>query len=146
MVNVFDVADYFLAKTTLEEDELMSNLKLQKLLYYIQGFHLALFDNPIFDDEIEAWRHGPVTPTIYHAFKSNGSNPILCDECNKDFEVLFSPEQRELLDEVYDVFGQYSAWRLRDMTHEEPTWIMHEADASVIPKEEIKEYFLTRVA
>lgn len=146
MADVKDVADYFLSKTKFADDAMMTNLKLQKLLYYIQGFHLALFEIPIFEDDIEAWRHGPVAPIIYHNFKSNGSNPIIYEECNKDFSLLFTPLQIELLDEVYDVFGQYSAWKLRDMTHEEPTWIMHESDASVIPKNEMKEYFKTRVA
>lgn len=146
MTDVRDVADYFLSKTMFEEEATMSNLKLQKLLYYIQGFHLALYDVPIFDNDIEAWRHGPVIPSIYHAFKSNGSNPIPCEECDKEFDKLFTPEQIELLDEVYDVLGQYSAWRLREMTHEEPTWLGHESDAGIIPKEEISEYFKTRVA
>ena len=146
MANVRDVADYFLSKTVFADEAMMSNLKLQKLLYYIQGFHLALFDTPIFEDAIEAWRHGPVTPIIYHTFKSNGSNPIPCEDSDKNFNELFRPEQIELLDEVYDVFGQYSAWKLREMTHEEPTWIMHESDATIIPQDEMKEYFKTRIA
>ena len=48
--------------------ELMSNLKLQKMLYYEQGFHLAKFNTPLFDEEIEAWMYGPVVPAVYNHF------------------------------------------------------------------------------
>ena len=44
--------------------ELVSNLKLQKLLYYVQGFHLAVFGEPLFEEEIEAWMYGPVVPSV----------------------------------------------------------------------------------
>ncbi len=44
------------------EGELMSNMKLQKMLYYQQGFHIAYFNTPLFDEDIEAWMYGPVVP------------------------------------------------------------------------------------
>jgi uncharacterized phage-associated protein len=146
MVNAKDVADYFLAKTKNDDDEKITNLKLQKLLYYAQGFHLALFNEELYPENIEAWTHGPVCPEIYHEFKKYGSNIIPCDDCEKDFDKIFSKEQMELLDEVYDVFGQFSAWKLRDMTHEEPTWINNKDSASEITKKEMEEYFKTRIA
>ena len=45
--------------------ELMTNMKLQKMLYYQQGFHLAYFGTPLFDKDIEAWMFGPVVPSVY---------------------------------------------------------------------------------
>jgi uncharacterized phage-associated protein len=138
------ISKYFLWKSSNEEDTGISNLKLQKLLYYSQGFHLAIFGERLFDDEIYAWQHGPVCPDIYHLYKVNVSNVIpYTDSVN--FEDYLSDEQIEFLDEVYDEFGQFSAWRLRNMTHDESTWINHEHDASIIPQDELKEYFLTRV-
>jgi len=145
MVNANDIANYFLAKT-IDEDSKITNLKLQKLLYYAQGLHLALFDKELFSEEIEAWQHGPVCVDIYHDYKQYGSNIIPCNDCEKDFSKILSKEQIEFLDEIYDVFGQFSAWKLRDMTHEEPTWINNKDIASVISKDEMKEYFKTRVA
>ncbi|MCK4504327.1 MAG: DUF4065 domain-containing protein [Candidatus Aegiribacteria sp.] len=52
----------------------------------------------------------------------------------------------DLIQEVFEVFGQFSAWKLRCMTHSEPPWSNHSSNAEVIPLEEIKEYFKTRLA
>ena len=57
-------------------EEFMTNMKLQKMLYYQQGFHLAYFGEPLFDEEIEAWMYGPVVPSVYDEYKSNGKNGI----------------------------------------------------------------------
>lgn len=146
MANVSNVANYFLSKTIDEEDSKITNLKLQKLLYYAQGFHLALFDDELYNEVIEAWMHGPVCPEAYQLFKQYGANIIPCDECDENFDEIFSKDQIELLDEVYDIFGQFSGWKLRDMTHEEPTWINNKDSANEISKDEMKEYFKTRVA
>jgi uncharacterized phage-associated protein len=100
--------------------ELISNLKLQKLLYYAQGFHLALFGVPLFSDRIKAWRYGPVVPDVWHRYKEADWGPI---EKPADFDFgRYDPQTRELLDEVNRVYGQFSAAKLRDMTHEEPPW------------------------
>jgi uncharacterized phage-associated protein len=115
-----DVARYFLAKADPEVGDIISNLKLQKLCYYAQGFHLALFGRPLFEERIEAWQHGPVVPDLYHAYKGYAAGAI---PAPTDLDMgLYTAEQRELLDEVYSVYGQYSAWKLRNMTHEEPPW------------------------
>lgn len=145
MVTARNIADYFLSKTIDQEDAKITNLKLQKLLYYAQGFHLALFEDQLFDEKIEAWMHGPVCVDIYHQFKEHGANIIPCDNCEKDFEKVLNSDQIELLDEIYDVFGQYSGWKLRDMTHEEPTWINNKDFAAEITKGEMLEYFKTRI-
>jgi uncharacterized phage-associated protein len=140
----YDVARYFIALGTGSEDEGMSNMKLQKLIYYAQGYHLAIHDTPFFNEPIEAWMHGPVCPDVYRKYKGNGSAPINAP-CEDDFASIFSAEQIELLNEVYFVFGQFAAWKLREMTHEEPPWQNHEKDASIIPHDEMKEYFKTRL-
>lgn len=145
MAKAKDITDYFLSKT-INEDSKMTNLKLQKLLYYAQGLHLALFNKELFSEEIEAWQHGPVCVSIYHDFKQYGSNIIPYNNCKKDFNNILSSKQTEFLDEIYDVFGQFSAWKLRDMTHEEPTWINNKDSASLISQTEMKEYFKRRVS
>lgn len=144
MNDVMDVVEYFLFKVMDNDGESITNLKLQKLIYYAQGFHLALYEAPLFNEPIEAWRHGPVCPKVYHEFKEYGSAPIEYHN-SPNFDTLFTPEQIELLDEIYEVFGQYSAWKLREMTHEEPTWIHNESNASEITKLQMMEYFATRV-
>ena len=70
-----DVARHIVNYTN-EQGKTVSNLKLQKLLYFVQGFFLALLDRPCFSDEIEAWDFGPVVPVVYRNFKEFGSNSI----------------------------------------------------------------------
>ena len=78
--NVNDIANTLLryAENT-EGGDLMSNMKLQKMLYYQQGFHLAMFGTPLFDDDLEAWMYGPVVPAVYEAYKSHGREGIPAD-------------------------------------------------------------------
>lgn len=141
MASVRDVAKYFIHLAD-ETDDGISNLKLQKLVYYAQGFYLALNNGkPLFEENIEAWAHGPVVPEIYHEYKKYGREAIDIEE--KD--VALTPAEKEHLDEVFEVFGQFSAWKLRNMTHEETPWIENEGEAGVIPKLELKKYFETRV-
>jgi uncharacterized phage-associated protein len=143
IMNVQNVAEYFLARANENEDSDISNLKLQKLIYYAQAFHLAIFDKPLFNAEFEAWTHGPVCPELYHQYKSFKSAPIPFDsEINI---ALFSSEQIELLEEINDVFGQFSAWKLRDMTHAETPWKEKEAVAGVIEKSSMMDFYKARL-
>lgn len=114
-----DIAKYFLWKAEQDEERL-SNLKLQKLVFYAQGLHLALEGTPLFDEKIKAWEYGPVVPQLYHDYKKYGAVGIPPDE---DFEVeSINGETRDFLDDIYNVFGQFSAPRLMEITHEEQCW------------------------
>ena len=138
-----DIAKWFLAyndKVEIDgESEYISNLKLQKLLYYAQGTYMAITDKRLFKDDMKAWKHGPVVESVYHEYCDNGARGI------KEYEEFdlesIDKETRSILEEVYDVFGQYSAWKLRNMTHEEDPW-KNTQQNSVIPLESIKNYFL----
>lgn len=145
MATALDVAQFFIACGADSQEGDVSNLKLQKLIYYAQGFHLAIFDTPLFDEEIEAWTHGPVIPSVYHAYKQHVKAPITVTAPEYDVSKQFSDTQRDLLNEIYDVFGQFSAWKLRNMTHDEPPWLDNEETASVIPKSTMQSYFKTRL-
>jgi uncharacterized phage-associated protein len=138
MLSCFDVAEYFLAKRDSEAGDTISNMKLQKLLYYAQGFHLALHNEPLFDEPIVAWVHGPVVPALYHKYKEFGADnlPTVGDI---DWDK-YAPS-RGLLDEVHEVFGQFSAWKLRNMTHDEKPWKDAEAARDVISHAAMAEYF-----
>jgi uncharacterized phage-associated protein len=113
------IADYFLAKAQTDE-ELLSNLKLQKLIYFAQGLHLASEGTPLFNDEIKAWEYGPVVPELYHKYKTFGAGGI---PENKTFDPnSIDPDTRKFLDEIFLVFGQFSAIRLMDITHDDQCW------------------------
>jgi uncharacterized phage-associated protein len=114
------IAEYFLAKTNEEVGDQISNLKLQKLCYYAQGLALAARRQAFFESRIEAWAHGPVVPVLYQLYRDHGANGI---PAPGDFKLeSYDAADRMILDDVYDYYGQYSAWRLREMTHLEAPW------------------------
>lgn len=143
MLTCDGVANYFLAHVSEDEGDLISNLKLQKLMYYAQGFHLALHDTPLFPESIEAWMHGPVVPELYQVYKQYGAGALPLPT-GIDFSI-YDEETRELLDEVNSVFGQFSAWKLANMTHGEPPWQEAAKDKSEISHEAMKSYFKTQL-
>lgn len=142
------IADFFRARANPEYGDLLSNLKIQKLCYYAAGIAAAVRKDsgaPLFDSRIEAWQHGPVVPTQYARFKAYGAGTIPHVE-NFDMDQIDSRD-RELLDNVYDYYGQYSAWKLRNMTHDEAPWIDAFARADrTIRTEELEQFFSSEVS
>jgi uncharacterized phage-associated protein len=140
------IAKWFIAWAEAEDDEL-SNLKLQKLLYYAQGHHLAEHGRPLFTEPIQAWSHGPVVPQVYHEFKRFGSASIELPESDPFAWSDVDTSTTKLLNKVWNTYGGLSAGRLRNMTHEEPPWKAHwrpDERCTRIPNEEIWEYFAAR--
>ncbi|NEP11001.1 MAG: DUF4065 domain-containing protein [Symploca sp. SIO2C1] len=142
MYQASDIAKYFIHYANLEEDGMMTNLKLQKLLYYAQGFYLALFNQPLFREEIKAWQYGPVVEEIYHTYSEYLRNPIPEPE---DFnsEVITS-EAQELIDEVYSVFGKYTGTILANLTHQEKPWMSTDTNQT-ITHELMSDYFKSQI-
>lgn len=122
-IPVQEVANYFLNKLDIETEDCISNLKLQKLVYYAQGFVMAIKDKKLFNEPIEAWEHGPVVRVLYNKYKANGKSGIMRTEGLEYPQLEQYPEIMEILDEVYQVYGQFSAWKLRNMTHDETPWL-----------------------
>lgn len=143
MTTALEAANFLLTlgPTDPEEQE-TSNLKLQKLLYYGQGLHLARYAAPLFSDEIQAWDHGPVCPDVYRCFKRYQANPL---PPPKEFDPSTLPvAAREILQDVFSRFGQYSAARLRWMTHREPPWLnayRPDVKGIVIPRRALADFF-----
>lgn len=140
-----DVAAYLIEKVNQTEWDDITNLKLQKMLYYCQGFSIAILKKSLFSDKILAWKHGPVIRSVYNDYrKYNGD--IITEIENGDLSKL-SNEQKCLIDDVYSVYGKYSAWHLRNLTHEEPTWKnIYEADKdNEITLESLEQYFSTQL-
>jgi uncharacterized phage-associated protein len=141
MASVHDVAKFFLTLSEPEEGDFITNLKAQKLCYYAQGFALAVLGRPLFDEEILRWDHGPVVRSLYDEFRKHSGNGIHVPE-DFDADAVFTSEEQDLLREVWDVYGQFSAWKLRNMTHEEPPW-KNTRRNEVITHEAMKAYFAT---
>lgn len=153
----YEAAVYYLAEKADKDGVAFSNLKIQKLVYYSQGFHLGIHDSPLFDQEIEAWDHGPVISPLYHSLKGFRSSNIalaslvLCLGIQSADEL--SSTQKSVLDMVYDEYGHKHALALRAQTHRESPWLTHShdgtangrADQMEITIEELKEYFTPKL-
>ena len=142
MYSAKDIAKWFIVHNRLvmldADADYISNLKLQKLLYYAQGAVLAIKGKPLFREKINAWKHGPVVKEVYDEYKDYEWRGIDGD-ITLDLSTI-SDDVQDILTQVYETFGQYSAWKLRNMTHEESPWMETERNQE-IPTKKIGEYF-----
>lgn len=121
-----------------QEREGITNLKLQKVLYFVQAYYLAKLNRPIFSDNIEAWEYGPVVPSIYRKYRSNVSNPIILEEDKSSL----SEEDKKMVRKIWDTFGGYSASRLVDITHAHSPWKeANKTSSQIISHKSLKEYY-----
>lgn len=118
--NINVISDFFLQKKELTPK------KLQKLVYYAYAWFIALnnqtaddIKNILFDEEPEAWIHGPVFPSLYSKYKDCGFNKIVQ---NKNDVKIENEDLLSLLDNIWTIFGGYSADELEYMTHQEEPW------------------------
>ena len=139
--DVKEIAKKIIAKTDTEHGDTISNLKLQKMLYYMQGFHLAFFGTPLFEEEIKAWQYGPVVPSVYEEYKRYESKAI---DLPEGPVIELTEEEEAVFDNVYDEYNQFSAVALMKMTHEESPWRSTEI-SQVIDKEKIKQFSKTQI-
>ena len=104
----------------------ISPMKIQKLVYYAHAWSLALFDEPLISDRIEAWQFGPVIPALYSEFRSFGNRPITELACELDFHNLrevadmIDPndvQTANLVASVWQRLGHFSATQLSNMSH-----------------------------
>ncbi len=130
--------------------EEVTPLALQKMLYYIQGIYMVLFDVELFNEECEAWAHGPVFKDVYEVFKSFKYNPI-DDTRFSMFQNRFnelSDSEKKVIDLVVESFGMYSGKTLERIIHGETPWMEarincmpEESSNEIISIESIKKYF-----
>lgn len=141
MYNVIQIANYFVQKAK-DSGQDVTHLKLQKLLYFAQGWNLAVNREPLFEGTIQAWKHGPVIPSLYDRLKVFGGQSIPILEVNPN---PMSEETKKLLDAVWDGYGKYNALTLSSMTHQENTpWakiVAGKGFNAPIPNDAITFYF-----
>lgn len=140
-----DIADFFLKIVDREFESTITPLKLQKILYYAQGYYLAINDNELFPEEFEAWGHGPVNEKIYNKYKDCGYQSIPAP----NYEIKsFSNELIDFLTDIWETFGIYDGKYLEQQTHKEEPWIKArigyepgERCNEIITKESMKVFF-----
>jgi uncharacterized phage-associated protein len=119
-------------------------MKLQRLLYYAQAWHLGEFGEPLFDDTIQAWMTGPVVPSIFWRFAESGISDI---PVQGELPVLL-PETKAYLDELASDYLASDEWELEDMSRNEPPWLNARWGAELDPpcyqdvsEEDMRTYF-----
>lgn len=145
--SALDIARYVINKYN-ENNVPISNLKLQKILYFIQAEFISVMDNVCFNEKMEAWAYGPVVPDVYREFKWYGSNQIPCIKTKEVFDLdTFSFKKvnvddsfldkfdKETIDNVINDCINYSASQLVAIAHSQSPWI----DAIKRNKHEITE-------
>lgn len=118
--SALSVADYFILKSN-EANRPITNKKIQKLAYYAQAWSLALNNKKIFSEKIEAWVHGPVVKEIYFAYKKFGFSKIE-KEVSASAVAKIPLKDREILDEIWRVYGKFDSQYLEMLTHSESPW------------------------
>ena len=114
----------------------LTHMQLQKLLYYAQGYSLGMTGEPLFEEAIEAWQHGPVVPNVYNAYRQCGDGILPVPQCECDMPSDIQPLIASLISEK----GSCSATQLRNMTHSEDPW-RDTAQLQEITKEKLEKYF-----
>jgi uncharacterized phage-associated protein len=137
-MNAIEVARFFIYLAHKENKNDLTPLKLQKLLYYAQGYSFLWDKKELFIEDIEAWQYGPVIPDIYNKFKKYGHSTIPKEEGRE----LNSPKDSiETINVVWRDYKNYPAFELVKNTHKEEPWKKASVTYSIMKKESIKEYF-----
>lgn len=121
MVSANDVAAVILSRVGTWTDA----MKLQKLLYYVQAWHLAITDEPLFPDAIKAWKDGPVVPQVWHDFKERSTRRAANQACE---HIDLSQFDSDLIDAVLANYGSMSGKELGALTHAEDPWLAARGD------------------
>ncbi|MDR1079669.1 MAG: DUF4065 domain-containing protein [Deltaproteobacteria bacterium] len=123
------VANWFIEQNRNDPSEL-THLKLQKMLYFAQGWHLAYFDVPLFEDPIEAWKYGPVVRSVYRALNGRPKSEILTEPIEgyvlhgADYLDWGTPEMTSRDDDtekfmrfIWNSYSKMEAWKLVSISH-----------------------------
>jgi uncharacterized phage-associated protein len=126
----------------------IDNLKLQKLLYYAQAWHLAIFGTPILAEQIEAWVHGPVVPEVFRLYRDYQWNPIPASVPSGQLPTGLGKHVTEVL----MAYGDFTGLQLERLTHSERPWqaarggLPPDAPShNVITHQSMKEYYRARM-
>jgi len=149
---------YAFVEKGIESGNFVTQMKLQKLVFFAHGLHLAKYDKPLIKEKFQAWKFGPVVPSIYRDYKFYGSSPIadtnyLFAFGDTDMRELWLKEidrkAKESIDTTWEGLKDTSAVQLSNWTHKEGSpWAQNYVQGIndiVIPDEQIKEYFKTNI-
>jgi uncharacterized phage-associated protein len=142
MLSAKRAAECFLYLSGQQVECDITPLKLQKLLYYAEGYSLALRGEPLFREPIMAWRYGPVVRSVYKTYEFAGRNSI---PCLADLDMTgFQQDELDIIKTVMDFYGSFSAQKLVDMTHSEYPYRNTPLDHE-ISRDDMREFFREKI-
>ena len=141
MYKATDIANFLVYLMTDSCDDL-TNLKLNKILYYAQGHYLQKYGKPLFEDAIEAWPYGPVIKSVYSTYKSYSDQPITGYDLTR--VALVEDEVKSYLVDIARKYGRFTASALMNMTHKPKSPWAEVKKGEVITIQSIHDYFLTQ--
>ena len=109
------------AKCILEQGGEMTAMKLQKLMYYSQAWHLVWDERPLFNEDFEAWANGPVLPTLYQ--RHRGQFVVDVTLCSEGDTSRLTAEERRTVSKVLQFYGVQTAQWLSNLSHQERPWL-----------------------
>lgn len=135
-----------LIQRSLDNQQGLTPMQVQKLTYFCHAWMLALFHRPLIEQPIEAWQYGPVVPDVYRSLRRYGGEPVRLRI--QGFHDQFDDEELHIIDQVFEKYGDYSGAQLSALTHDKGTpWqqIWDEygkvTDHAVIPDPIIEDYY-----
>ncbi len=153
-IDVNKITDLIASKFVVNDDSL-SVLKLQKLLYYVEAWHVTFFNEKLFDDDFEAWVHGPVCKEIFTRFKYNHNkfmySDVSVDDLNFDEASNFEGyrDVNTHIENVLEAYGKFTGAQLEELTHIEDPWLNargnlapNEPCDTIITRESMREFYL----
>lgn len=118
------IANFFIEKG-IQERKPVDQMKVQKLVYFAHGWHLVIAGEPLLNEAIEAWRFGPVIPSLYHSLKYSGNQTITKRIETDTFDrTVGNDSNNELglfLNGIWNLYAPFTGIQLSNMTHEEET-------------------------
>lgn len=139
-LSVHRISDYLIYKTDVMSGDVITHLKLQKLLYYAWAWYLTLHKKKLFAGGFVAWPHGPVCVPVYKRFKDKGYAPLVIKQPMNLGGI--AEDVQEFLDEILDDYGKYSAKKLEDLTHKELPWqLAFDRGKTSIKEDEVIEFY-----
>lgn len=141
--NVFEISRYIIYHET-QLGRYVNNLRLQKLLYFVQAKYLVEKEKPLFEERMEAWNFGPVVPKVYREYSYYGLHHIFCYDETDDF--LIDSDTKKIINYMLDSCSEYATSTLVDIIHGQEPWIQaHKSNDRTITPLAIYSYFAEKV-
>lgn len=140
-IDSIELSKYIISKMYIKGKKI-NHLKLQKLLYYIEAWHLVYTEEALIEDDFEAWLHGPVVRKVWNLYKSYS---VMFDDLPDvtPSKINLTEEQEQIIDDVLDEYGDKTGYYLECLTHVEEPWIeaRGRGENQIISREIMKKYY-----